>query len=930
MEASGARRASLYVPLAEEYRSEAVLIHEGHAPAAPELDDLARARRLPERTDHGEAPSSDPNARLFRILATEPIRPGREPGRSRRRGDRSTPVGVEAQEPAWLALRFEGQPVTGGSWRPMLRLATALVGHAREISAVLGDALTGLPGRVQFEHTLGSAFRQATRSGEPLSLLLINPDDFGSINERYGPERGDEVLREVGRRVCESLRATDHVARYGGAIFVALLRQADEAGGMRAADKLLETAAVALTLDDSFRLTASAGVASLVPGKEKLRHPSALVRRAEQALKIAKMAGGGCARLWQPPHGEAAAGGLDGLYGFFTGNPSKDYRNMKLLSQAVGAIAASSDFGELASTVADQMRSTLKADYVGVFEGTEEGVPRTIVDPTVRPLQDAPGIRTLIREAIECGRVVERTARSGGEPIRSYAVPLIADATSLGALYLDGKGERLALDGADFEFLEALARQLAMALDRARLSRIEKEWQERERERLRLEIDDLRGSLPPGELVCESTAMKELMGTARRVAFTDATVLVCGESGTGKELIARKIHELSPRKDRPLVVVDCTAIPVTLIESELFGHERGAYTGAQQRKKGRLTEADRGTVFLDEIGELPLEVQGKLLRFVQEKQLCPVGGNRVIEVDARVVAATNRNLEEEVSGGRFREDLFHRLNVIRLDVPPLRARPRDTRALAEIFLRRFSIQYQKGQLRALSPEAEERLVEYPWPGNVRELRNRLMQAVILSRGSEIGPRDLGLGDEVGHTEGGGDISRPALESPSSFDGRDAWESLDAALDNAVRSVLGGDPAALPPLGRWLTDDLVIEAYEASGRVSTRGADLLGIPEATFRRKLRRALKETAAGPTARPGFWDAVLGSLPAVTAEGNVEGDDLLRRAGNSLLRRVLASSASRSVGAALIGVTAPTFRARVRELEQTTEREEPVEARA
>ncbi len=237
--------------------------------------------------------------------------------------------------------------------------------------------------------------------------------------------------------------------------------------------------------------------------------------------------------------------------------------------------------------------------------------------------------------------------------------------------------------------------------------------------------------------------MEAILDVARRVAPTKATVLLIGESGTGKELVARTIHELSPFRAKPLVVVDCGAIPTTLIESELFGHERGAYTGAQERRIGRLLEAEGGTVVLDEIGELPLEVQSKLLRFVQERQVVPVGGTRVHHVDTRLIAVTNRELAVEAAAGRFREDLFYRLNVVRITVPPLRERSEDILHLAEHFLDHFATQYQKGPLR-FTDHARDSLIEHTWPGNVRELSNRIMQAVILSERSEIGWRELEL------------------------------------------------------------------------------------------------------------------------------------------------------------------------------------------
>ncbi|HIE03646.1 MAG TPA: sigma-54-dependent Fis family transcriptional regulator, partial [Candidatus Latescibacteria bacterium] len=215
-----------------------------------------------------------------------------------------------------------------------------------------------------------------------------------------------------------------------------------------------------------------------------------------------------------------------------------------------------------------------------------------------------------------------------------------------------------------------------------------------------------------------SPAMRKVLELIDKVAPTDATVLVLGESGTGKELVARRIHHLSPRRDRPLVAVHCATFPENLLESELFGYERGAFTGATRRKVGHFEYADGGTIFLDEVGELPTSVQAKLLRFLQERQFTRIGGVEPVRVDVRVIAATNRDLEREVMEGRFREDLFYRLNVFPIELPPLRERREDIPLLVEHFLRQ-----RNRPPDVVSPEAMEALLTYDWPGNVRELEN---------------------------------------------------------------------------------------------------------------------------------------------------------------------------------------------------------------
>jgi formate hydrogenlyase transcriptional activator len=238
------------------------------------------------------------------------------------------------------------------------------------------------------------------------------------------------------------------------------------------------------------------------------------------------------------------------------------------------------------------------------------------------------------------------------------------------------------------------------------------------------------------EIVGNSSGLLAVLRNVDQVAVTDTAVLVCGETGTGKELVARAIHDRSTRRERPLVKVNCSAISAGLVESELFGHVKGAFTGAIERRLGRFELADGGTIFLDEVGELPLETQVKLLRVLQEHEFEPVGSSRSIRVDVRVIAATNRDLGEAVTCGRFRSDLFYRLNVFPLEVPALRDRQSDIPKLAMFFLKRFSNKFGK-RIETLSQATMDLLVGYRWPGNIRELQNVIERAVILSKGSVL-------------------------------------------------------------------------------------------------------------------------------------------------------------------------------------------------
>ena len=326
---------------------------------------------------------------------------------------------------------------------------------------------------------------------------------------------------------------------------------------------------------------------------------------------------------------------------------------------------------------------------------------------------------------------------------------------------------------------------LRKAEERLRLSR--------ENRRLRSELSADRGL---ESFVGASPTVQEVMRQVRKVAPTKATVLITGESGTGKELVARAIHELSPRSAMPFVAVNCGAIPAELIESELFGHVRGAFTDASRDKKGLAAEADGGTLFLDEIGELPLNLQVKLLRFLEDEQVRRVGDTRSEKVDVRVVAATARDLVRATKEGLFREDLFYRLNVVNLRLPSLRERPEDVPALVEHFLSKHRRLRPEAPLRGVSPEALEVLLAHRWPGNVRELEHAIERAVVLADGPMIQETDLP--DDVRAGPGPAPVART---------------SADLSVKRAFRA---------------LEQQLIRDALDRTGGNRTRAAELLDL------------------------------------------------------------------------------------------------------
>lgn len=346
-------------------------------------------------------------------------------------------------------------------------------------------------------------------------------------------------------------------------------------------------------------------------------------------------------------------------------------------------------------------------------------------------------VERLVRErtAVLSNDLLEVEGLSEAESLRTariqslLAAPLHSPAGPLGVLYLDTREPGIRFDETHLDLLTALAGIASLALANTR----HLEWLEEEKGRLEAALDT--------DMVGESPRIREISRLLTRVAASDSTVLLRGESGTGKEVAARSLHRQSPRAKRPFVAINCATLSPTLLESELFGHERGAFTGALERKIGKFETADTGTLFLDEVGEIPPELQAKLLRVLQERELERLGSSRPIRVDVRVIAATNRDLEKGIREGRFREDLFYRLNVISCTLPPLRERREDISLLASHFAARFGRKTGR-RIAGFTPEARACLERYAWPGNVRELSNAVERAVVLGEDDLIRPEDL--------------------------------------------------------------------------------------------------------------------------------------------------------------------------------------------
>lgn len=332
-----------------------------------------------------------------------------------------------------------------------------------------------------------------------------------------------------------------------------------------------------------------------------------------------------------------------------------------------------------------------------------------------------------------------------------------------------------------------------------------------ESRRLRYEAQSLRHERSLihdiGKLVAVSRPMKEVLSLARKVARSDSTVLLTGETGTGKELVAGAIHYGSPRAKGPFVKLNCAALPGQLLESELFGHEKGAFTGAERQRTGRFEHANTGSIFLDEIGDMSIETQAKLLRVVQEREFQRLGSNRTIRTDVRIIAATNKQLEELVQAGDFREDLFYRLNVITIDIPPLRERNEDILPLVDFFARKLAGDLKR-PYKDFTPEAINALLSHSWPGNIRELKNVIERGILMSDGERIGLDDLGLS-----------VSESERREPAGYESFDPDERTTNLKEAELR--------------------LILDALEQCDWVQKDAAKLLGVSTRVLNHKIRR-------------------------------------------------------------------------------------------
>jgi transcriptional regulator with GAF, ATPase, and Fis domain len=570
-------------------------------------------------------------------------------------------------------------------------------------------------------------------------------------------------------------RSGDTCARYGGEEFAVLLPQTDGEGAEEVARKVL------LGFQEQ-KVSASIGAATLAGPDDA---PDRLIRRADQALSRAKEEGGNRARPYNdslahvPPR-------ADKLAGIFSGDAASVYRNVLLLLENIPSIHAGGTLERVLPRVLDAVVDLARADRGFIFLRNERGelTARVGRDRARREVEAKDFSRSAIDRVIQSGEplCVEDTGGRGdlSESVEKLdlraimCVPLALRSGGIaGAIYVDVRGHGRGFDQAALAFLQEFARQAAIAIENARLMeenqekarKIEKlmhalEQRQAHQERAleaatQLARDDETG--PAGgdrrslelkytysHIIGESKQMRKVFKLLDRVTDSNVAVFIHGESGTGKELVAKAIHFNGPRKQQRFVAENCSALTETLLESELFGYVRGAFTGAQADKKGLFELASGGTLFLDEVGDMTAAMQMKLLRVLQEGEVRRVGGKETIKIDCRIISASNKDIKKLVEAGQFREDLYYRLNVVRVDLPPLRERHEDIPLLIEHFLGDEG----RGPRKRFTREALDLLMRYPWPGNIRELKNVVERAKILAEGDAIGLDAIILDNEA--------------------------------------------------------------------------------------------------------------------------------------------------------------------------------------
>jgi diguanylate cyclase (GGDEF)-like protein len=644
--------------------------------------------------------------------------------------------------------------------------------NARLYHEATHDPLTDLYRRTELEQHLSVELAIARHTDQPLGLLMVDIDNLGRINQEHGRQRGDRVIARVARLVRAQVRDLDACVRYGGEEFAVVLPGTDPDGAQAAAEKIRRAVEDYPGFGGSVKVTVSVGAAVFPHHAER---QGVLLRKADQTLFMAKQEGGNRALLWHrriPRHALRS----DKLIGIITGDHAKDYRNVTMLLDTIVIANSLLERRQVLGMLLDMMVQ-LSASERGVLylEKNDKLVVEIAQDAGGKSIEvdDVPQtvLERVRRQAIpvavlgegdegEGEELVEACRRAGRE--RVICLPLTIKGRQIGCMYFDATTAETEFEESDLIFMQALARELGNAIDNARLYR-ENVEQKRALEDLTAQLaqkvqaqatelasmernlSQLQLRFNYDKIVGKSEAMQRVFKLLDRITDTDVPVLVTGETGTGKELVARSLHINGPRHGGPFVSLNCSTVTESLMESELFGHVKGSFTGADRDKKGLFEEAHGGTIFLDEVQDMSPGMQRELLRVLQEGEIRRVGGKDIIHVDVRVISATNRDLRKMVEQGEFRQDLFYRLNVVSLDLPPLRDRKEDIPLIVEKLL--GEVQTPDGRPVQIEQEALRAIMRYDWPGNIRELQNQIEKMALLIEGEVIRAEHVRLDGE---------------------------------------------------------------------------------------------------------------------------------------------------------------------------------------
>lgn len=653
--------------------------------------------------------------------------------------------------------------------RSYLMYSTTHLFHAKIYEQAALDSLTHFFTRSQLEPLIQAEIKLAQKFSSPLSLLMVDLKGFKNVNHNWGDEVGNRVLKEFAAITLKNIRKEDSGVRYGGDKFLFLLPCTGEQGAKILARKLQREVSNHGFYGGQVSLKTTMGIVVYpIHGSS----PEKLIKRADEALSTAKETKKKLA-IWtteiDPSHHS------DRLLGIITGDSSKDYRNVMMLLDTIVAVNSTLDYKHLLSIIVDMMIEMTHSDRCFLLTYDREGVlqetlgqdkdgheisPENYLEEIVGRVHETGMPYTEKDITIEDAPVITRMEELNIETF--MCVPLTVRDKVIGVVYVDSASHNKEFSHQDKIFFYALSREIGIAMENARL--YEENLQAKEKveelnkklqEKVKMqasELEEVKGTLNANlkelnrkytykNIVGHSKALQDIFSILDRVTESDVPVLINGESGTGKELVSKAIHYNGPRKARRFLSINCAALSDSLLESELFGYVKGAFTGADQDRKGLFELAHNGTLFLDEVGDMSLKMQKELLRVLQEGEIRPVGAKEIIKVNVRLICATNRDLKKMMETGEYREDLYYRINVVQLRLPPLRERKEDILPLAEKFLHDFA-KDQSISPKKMTPEAVSLLMKYDWPGNIRELKNVMERTSLICPAEVITPQDI--------------------------------------------------------------------------------------------------------------------------------------------------------------------------------------------